>query len=185
MRLLFILLIISGCFHTSIDTNNINIYQTPRNSLVIEAIEIIVEEFDKNNIYTSKRMFEVINSINLENHTTACSSNGHKLNIVFQRGEWSEKDAGYCIFVSKYPGVCCGGLFNTKHTITMTSSDYIYKTALAHELFHYFQQYIDGKKIDSSSFEAMHQPTELWENLVGYKVNKLGIIREALKEKGL
>jgi len=183
MKLFVGILFLSLLYSCVNPDKNINIYQTPDSDIIIDAVDIIINEFDKNGIYDYKRMYEVVNSENLLDHTLSCPAKEHTLTIIFERGRWSEKDLDNCIFLSEYPGECCSGMF-LYHTITVINRDFIYKSALAHELFHYFQKYIQGEQ-DNTTIETMHQPISLWKELVGFKSKKIGIINEALKRKGL
>ena len=171
--IIYILLVLTSCIY-----NAKQIYPSPSQLDTYNALSIILDEFEKNNIYTKKEMLDVLNNFKLIKHRK-CKSKNHEMNIVFKTGQWSEEMQRYCLYSENLePNKCFNGLFDGKHTISMINKNKIHKTSFAHEVFHYFRKYIDGVS------PKTHEPKQLWKDYVGYKDNNIGIINEALKEKG-
>lgn len=175
-----------SCSHTSKDINhNVYVHQVPSKNDINEALGVIINELDREKIFSKKDMLETIQHNKFKKNHEDCKSKKHKLQIIFVHGEWSEKKKRFCIYsnTSYLKGQCLSGLFDGEHTITMINdkkNNKIYSTSFAHEVLHYFQRYIGGMPA------RFHNPPRLWENLVGYKVkNKIGSINEALREKNL
>ena len=178
---LLVLLFICNC---SSSTANFHIFGTPNRDIVLNAVSIIVDNFAEENLYTTEQMYNVLSGINLKSHDE-CSNYDHKIRITFVPGEWSKLDSRNCIFPNskKFKNKCLSGFFDGKHIIYVLSKNKeqrMYKTALAHEILHYFQKYID---LIQPSEE--HVPKEIWEKFVGFKINKIGIINRTLKKEGL
>jgi hypothetical protein len=144
------------------------------------ALNIVIDKLDREGIYTKQQMLNVINNGVFKEHNYTMKR--HHLIINFTMGEWSKEHKRYCIFSKSkdLEGICLRGLYNGYHKISMLTKPKIHQTAFAHELLHYFKQYIDG------SSDKEHKSKEFWDRLVGFKVKgEVGILNEELKKAGL
>ncbi len=171
--ILVVLAIICGCFahmpERTIKINNINIYNYEHNESIYRAINIVIEELDKEGIYTKQQMYDAI--------TDAKSP----LKIVFLDGIYNKDTKTYCIYKDdeNLKNKCLSGYFSGSHQIEVIKTELLSNSSLAHEIFHYMQWHV-GKENTTD-----HQPRTIWERLFGFNVPGLGKINEVLKEEGL
>jgi len=176
--IVLLLLSLTTCSHLQSQDK----YISPNKYNIQKALDIVVDEFNKKEIFNKEQMLSVLQKNFITKHKK-CESENHNLNVVFIKGKWSEKKKRFCIFSKEkyFKEKCLKGLFDGNHTITMINSENnkIYNTSFAHEMLHYFQKYISGIS------PKKHLPIKLWENLVGYKTNKIGSVNIILKKADL
>lgn len=173
MKHLVFLIFLANCSH--VNTEKLYIYQTPDKSLVVKALNIVIDKLDEKKIFTKEQMLDVLNNGNFKAHD--CKDKDYTLKIIFTMGEWGEKEKRHCIYSNnkRFKGICLMGRFDGLHTIIIQGDQGIHKTSFAHELLHYFRLHIMGEPFKN------HIHKEFWERLVGFNISKIGILNEELK----
>lgn len=169
--------------HNAIDSGKIDLVDDHYSKeTVVKALEIVIEELSKQKVYSMAEMYSVINGF--KQRSKLGTAFPHPLVIEIVDGV-PHKDATKkttCIYVTseKFEGQCLAGYFDGWYSIQILYQDKLHKTALAHEMLHYFKKHLDKE------YRSGHEPKEQWEKLVGYKKKgSIGIINEALKKHNL
>lgn len=171
--IIMVLSIICGCFthmpNVSIKINNIDIYNYEQDENIYKAINIVIEELDKEGIYTKEQMYNAIKNAS------------SPLKIVFLNGVYNKDTKTYCIYKDdeNLRNKCLAGYFSGSFQIEVIRTELLSNSAFAHEIFHYMQWHV-GRESNTD-----HQPRHLWERLFGFNVLGIGKINEVLKKEGL
>ena len=182
------LIIFIGCvpmYNKNKVTNitSVKIYVPPTKTKIIKAINIIIDDFERQGLYSKEKMYNTIEYNKFYSNHENCNIPKHNLEIQFTPGEWTVSGKR-CIFSEhkKLKNMCLSGIFNGIHMIYVLDKEKIYMSSLAHEMLHYFQKYITGMKYSTTN---EHIPENVWKKVVGYKKRDIGTANMALKKYNL
>ena len=148
-----------------------------------EAIIIIIDDLDKRGLFKEEDMIRALNEPEKFERHKDCNKEDHSLKIEFVDGETNDK-GNRCIYsdAEYLKGQCLVGLFDGSHTIKIVKTDKLHQSSLAHELYHYFQRYLE----DEPRPAGEHQPIWTWETVFGFGswARGIGLVNETLKDKG-
>lgn len=167
-------------FNCIISTKTVRGYSE---SKTLEAITIIIDDLDKRGLFKKEDMIRALNEPEHFPRHKDCNKDKHSLKIEFLDGELNEK-GDRCIYsdAEYLKGKCLVGLFDGHHTIKIVKTKKLHQSSLAHELYHYFQRYLE----DEPRPAGEHQPMWTWETVFGFGnwARGIGLVNETLKDKG-